>query len=104
VLLVLSALAIVASILLGLALFGNRAGPPPAQRVDGVVDWTRQWRKALDSLDRPLPPRALTRRPHAADGRTLHGSELPGELSAPTHGSSDTLARTQHFTVYKGSD
>jgi len=35
--------------------FARRPGPPPARRDDGVVDWTRQWRRALDSLDRPVP-------------------------------------------------
>lgn len=44
---------IVASLLAVLLWLGRRPGPPPLSRDDGVVDWTRQWRRALNSLDRP---------------------------------------------------
>ena len=54
-LLPLSALGLVALLVAGLAWYAARPGPPPARQAELVVDWTRQWRRALDSLDRPLP-------------------------------------------------
>jgi hypothetical protein len=33
----------------------RRVAPPPARRNELIVDWTREWRRALNSLDRPAP-------------------------------------------------
>ena len=52
---VLSVLGLISLIGLGAGWYVHRPGPPPARQGDLVVDWTRQWRRALDSLDRPLP-------------------------------------------------
>jgi hypothetical protein len=41
--------------LLAAGLLARRAAPPPARRNELIVDWTREWRRALKSLDRPVP-------------------------------------------------
>jgi hypothetical protein len=43
-------------------LLARRAAPPPARRNELIVDWTREWRRALKSLDRPLPGERRRRR------------------------------------------
>jgi hypothetical protein len=55
---------------------GRRRVPPPQRSATLTVDWTKQWRKALDSLDAP-PPRGriarLRRRPAARAPRSWPG-------------------------------
>jgi hypothetical protein len=41
--------------ILGIGARARRAAPPPARRNELIVDWTREWRRALNSLDRPVP-------------------------------------------------
>jgi len=66
----LSILGIVAGVLSFLVWQAHRASPPPARRDDGVIDWTRQWRRALDSLDRPLPSQRRPSGPTPVPPRT----------------------------------
>ena len=76
-LLPLSALGLVALLVAALAWYAGRPGPPPARQAELVVDWTRQWRRALDSLDRPLP-----------------GDRAARKLGAPARANGQTEART----------
>jgi hypothetical protein len=41
--------------ILAVGVRARRVAPPPARRNDLIVDWTREWRRALNSLDRPAP-------------------------------------------------
>ena len=41
--------------ILAVGVRARRVAPPPARRNDLIVDWTREWRRALNSLDRPVP-------------------------------------------------
>ena len=41
--------------LLAYGVLARRVAPPPARRNELIVDWTREWRRALNSLDRPAP-------------------------------------------------
>ena len=41
--------------ILALGVRARRVAPPPARRNELIVDWTREWRRALNSLDRPVP-------------------------------------------------
>jgi hypothetical protein len=52
---------------------GRRRVPPPQRSETLTVDWTKQWRRALDSLDAPPPRRRagrLRRRPPARTTRS----------------------------------
>ena len=41
--------------ILAIGLRARSVAPPPARRNELIVDWTREWRRALNSLDRPVP-------------------------------------------------
>jgi hypothetical protein len=41
--------------ILALGVRARRVAPPPARRNELIIDWTREWRRALNSLDRPVP-------------------------------------------------
>ncbi len=41
--------------ILALGVRARRVAPPPARRNELIFDWTREWRRALNSLDRPVP-------------------------------------------------
>ena len=49
--------------ILALGVRARRVAAPPARRNELIVDWTREWRRALNSLDRPAP--GERRRPQA---------------------------------------
>ena len=52
--------------ILALGARARRVAPPPARRSELIVDWTREWRRALNSLDRPVPgERRRRQRPSA---------------------------------------
>ena len=51
------AVALVAGLaaLLAFGALSRRVAPPPARRNELIIDWTREWKRALNSLDRPAP-------------------------------------------------
>jgi hypothetical protein len=53
--------------ILALGVRARRVAPPPARRNELIVDWTREWRRALNSLDSPVPGE---RRPRQVPSRS----------------------------------